>query len=213
MKQLKLRMITIISTWLNYWNNMSSIKDYAKENHVPIIQDGGLDFLLKTIKEHQFKDILELGTAIGYSSINIARLSNDIKIDTVERNEDMYNEAVKNVSDAGLDKQITLHFMDIKDFTTSKMYDFIFVDAAKGQYYNYLNQFIDNLKEDGMMLFDNIEFHGMVKNPELTKSRNTRQLVKKIRNFRDLVQEDDRFDIIIYEDIGDGILTLTRRKV
>ena len=64
-----------------------------------------------------------------------------------------------------------------------------------------------------MMLFDNIEFHGMVKNPELTKSRNTRQLVKKIRNFRDLVQEDDRFDIIIYEDIGDGILTLTRRKV
>ena len=62
------------------------------------------------------------------------------------------------------------------------------------------------------MVFDNIAFHGMVKDPSLTKNRNTKALVKKIRKFKELVQEDDRFDIMIYEDIGDGILTLRRRK-
>ena len=62
---------------------MSDLKQFAKDNHVPIIQDGGLDFLLKTIKKINAKDILELGSAIGYSAISMARLSDDIHIDTI----------------------------------------------------------------------------------------------------------------------------------
>lgn len=192
---------------------MSDLKKYAKENHVPIIQDGGLDFLLKLISERNIKEILELGTAIGYSSMAMANLDKDIHIDTIERNEDMYNEANKNVNETKLNDQISLNFMDIKEFKTNKMYDLIFVDAAKGQYYNYLNQFIDNLKDDGVMVFDNMVFHGLTKDPSSIKNRNTRQLVKKINKFKELVQEDNRFDIILYEDIGDGILLLTRRKI
>ena len=191
---------------------MSDLKQFAKDNHVPIIQDGGLDFLLKTIKKINAKDILELGRAIGYSAISMARLSDDIHIDTIERDQKMYEEALKNVKDAALDNQITLNFMDIRDYVPSKKYDLIFVDAAKGQYYNYLNQFIDYLKEDGVMFFDNMVFHGLTKDPDAIKNRNTRSLVKKINKFKELVKEDSRFDIILYEDIGDGILILTRRK-
>lgn len=191
---------------------MSDLKQFAKDNHVPIIQDGGLDFLLKTIKKINAKDILELGSAIGYSAISMARLSDDIHIDTIERDQKMYEEALKNVKDAALDNQITLNFMDIRDYVPSKKYDLIFVDAAKGQYYNYLNQFIDYLKEDGVMFFDNMVFHGLAKDPDAIKNRNTRSLVKKINKFKELVKEDSRFDIILYEDIGDGILILTRRK-
>ena len=191
---------------------MSDIKEYARENHVPIIRDGGLEFLLETVKKGGYHDILELGTAIGYSAINMARLSSAIQIDTIERNPEMYEQAQKNVAEAQLEDQIHLHFGEIKEYVPTKQFDFIFVDAAKGQYYNYLNQFIDYLKPDGMMFFDNIAFHGMVEHPELTKNRNTRQLVKKIKNFRDKVQEDPRFDIILYENVGDGILILTRRK-
>ena len=191
---------------------MSDLKEFAKENHVPIILDGGLDFLLKTIKSRNVKDILELGTAIAYSSINMAKISEEIKIDTIERNEGMYKEAVQNVKAANLENQINLHFCDIEEFKTDKMYDLIFVDAAKSQYYKFLNMFIDNLKDDGIMVFDNMEFHGLVDHPELTHNRNTRQLVRKIKNFRELVQEDERFDIIMYEGVGDGIMTLTRRK-
>ena len=191
---------------------MSDLKQFAKDNHVPIIQDGGLDFLLKTIKKINAKDILELGSAIGYSAISMARLSDDIHIDTIERDQKMYEEALKNVKDAALNDQITLNFMDIRDYVPSKKYDLIFVDAAKGQYYNYLNQFIDYLKEDGVMFFDNMGFHGLTKDPDAIKNRNTRSLVKKINKFKELVKEDSRFDIILYEDIGDGILILTRRK-
>lgn len=191
---------------------MSDLKQFAKDNHVPIIQDGGLDFLLKTIKKINAKDILELGSAIGYSAISMARLSDDIHIDTIERDQKMYEEALKNVKDAALNDQITLNFMDIRDYVPSKKYDLIFVDAAKGQYYNYLNQFIDYMKEDGVMFFDNMVFHGLTKDPDAIKNRNTRSLVKKINKFKELVKEDSRFDIILYEDIGDGILILTRRK-
>lgn len=191
---------------------MSDLKQFAKDNHVPIIQDGGLDFLLKTIKKINAKDILELGSAIGYSAISMARLSDGIHIDTIERDQKMYEEALKNVKDAALNDQITLNFMDIRDYVPSKKYDLIFVDAAKGQYYNYLNQFIDYLKEDGVMFFDNMVFHGLTKDPDAIKNRNTRSLVKKINKFKELVKEDSRFDIILYEDIGDGILILTRRK-
>ena len=191
---------------------MSDLKQFAKDNHVPIIQDGGLDFLLKTIKKINAKDILELGSAIGYSAISMARLSDDIHIDTIERDQKMYEEALKNVEDAALNDQITLNFMDIRDYVPSKKYDLIFVDAAKGQYYNYLNQFIDYLKEDGVMFFDNMVFHGLTKDPDAIKNRNTRSLVKKINKFKEVVKEDSRFDIILYEDIGDGILILTRRK-
>lgn len=191
---------------------MNNLKEFAKDNHVPIIQDGGLDFLLKTINHIDAKEILELGSAIGYSAISMAKLSNDIHIDTIERNIDMYHEAVKNIADVMLNDQISIYYMDIKDFIPQKKYDLIFVDAAKGQYYNYLNQFIDYLKDDGVMFFDNMVFHGLTKNPDSIKNRNTRQLVKKINKFKELVKQDNRFDIILYEDIGDGILILTRRN-
>ena len=188
------------------------LKEYAANNHVPIIKDGGLDFIIALIKKADCKMILELGSAIGYSAIKMAKTAADIYIDTLEKNEEMYLKAKENIAKAALNDRISIYHTDIKDFKTDKLYDLIFVDAAKAQYYNYLNQFIGNLKEDGVMVFDNIAFHGMVKDPSLTKNRNTKALVKKIRKFKELVQEDDRFDIMIYEDIGDGILTLRRRK-
>ena len=188
------------------------LKEYAANNHVPIIKDGGLDFIIALIKKDDCKMILELGSAIGYSAIKMAKTATDIYIDTLEKNEEMYLKAKENIAKAALNDRISIYHTDIKDFKTDKLYDLIFVDAAKAQYYNYLNQFIGNLKEDGVMVFDNIAFHGMVKDPSLTKNRNTKALVKKIRKFKELVQEDDRFDIMIYEDIGDGILTLRRRK-
>ena len=157
-----------------------NIKEYAKKNHVPIIQDGGLDFILDVIKDRHCRSILELGTAIGYSAINMAAVFDDIVIDTIERNDEMYAKAAENIAQANLADRIHVYHQDIKEFQTDKEYDLIFVDAAKGQYYNYLNQFIDNLSKDGIMIFDNLEFHGMVKDPSLTSNRNTLSLIKKI---------------------------------
>lgn len=190
---------------------IEEIKDKALKDGVPIIKDGGLAFLLDFIKEHNCKEILELGTAVGYSSINMARISKDIHIDTIEKVEDMYNQAIKNINDNGLNNQIDVHFMPIEEFNTDKMYDLIFVDAAKAQYGKYMEQFLPNLKDNGYMVFDNMIFHGLIYKVNEIESKNLRHLVTKIVKFRELVKNDSRFDIIEYDQIGDGILVLSRR--
>lgn len=191
---------------------IEKIKKEALENEVPIIKDDGLIFLLETIKKRNIKDILELGCAVGYSSIKMASLNKDIRIDTIEKDEEMYKQAINNINNENLNDQIKVHLMPIEEFKTDKKYDLIFVDAAKAQYYKYTEQFINNLKDDGLFLYDNLVFHGLIYEYPNIKSRNLRSLVKKIINFRELMENDNRFDIIFYEDVGDGLLVASRRK-
>ena len=191
---------------------IEDIKEKALKEGVPIIKDEGLIFLLSLIKENNYKDILELGTAVGYSSMEMAKLDKDIHIDTLEKNIDMYNQAIKNIEDNNLNDQIEVHFGPIEEYKTDKMYDLIFVDAAKAQYGKYMEQFIDNLKPEGKMVFDNMIFHGLIYDVDNIQSKNLRNLVKKIIKFRQLVHNDERFDIMMNDNIGDGILVLSWRK-
>ena len=192
--------------------DIEDVKRKALEEKVPIIKDEGLEFLLDFIDKNQFRDILELGTAVGYSAMKMAALNKDIRIDTIEKNEDMYKQAVDNVSNSPYRDQIKIHFMPIEEYRTDKMYDLIFVDAAKAQYGKYMEQFLPNLKEKGYMFFDNMIFHGLVYDVENIASRNLRNLVKKIIKFSEMVRNDDRFDIMFFDNIGDGILLLSRRE-
>ena len=193
-------------------SEINEVKEKALKEGVPIIKDEGLAFLLNYIEEHKCKQILELGTAVGYSAMHMARLSKDIHIDTIEKDEAMYQQAIKNIDEAGLNDQIKVHFMPIEEFDTDQMYDLIFVDAAKAQYGKCMEKFLRNLKEDGAMVFDNMIFHGLIYDVENIASRNLRNLVKKIVKFRELVHNDTRFDIMEFDNIGDGIFVLTRRK-
>lgn len=191
---------------------IDEIKTKAIKEGVPIIKDEGLAFLLNYISEHHCKQILELGTAVGYSAICMAKLSKDIHIDTIEKDPDMYEQALKNIRENDLQDQISLFFMPIEDFVSAKHYDLIFVDAAKAQYGKYTEQFLDNLSEDGAMIYDNMIFHGLVYDIDHITSRSLKSLVKKIVKFSEMVHNDERFDIMDFDNIGDGILVLTRRK-
>ena len=189
-----------------------SIKDKALKEGVPIIKDEGLAFLLNLIRERNCKEILELGTAVGYSSIQMALLDKNIHIDTIEKNKDMFTQAIDNIKANNLEKQIEVFFMPIEEYHSDKMYDLIFVDGPKAQYGKHLEMFIDNLKEDGVMLFDNMVFHNLIYDVDNIESKNLRNLVKKIIKFREKVLNDERFDIILCDSIGDGMLVLTRRR-
>lgn len=191
---------------------IEQIKQKALKDGVPIIKDDGLAFLLDLIKENNYKQILELGTAVGYSAINIAKLDKDIHVDTIEKNDDMYNQAIININNESLNKQIDVYHMPIEEYKTDKKYDLIFVDAAKAQYGKYLEMFIDNLDEKGIMFFDNMVFHGLINDIERIESKNLRNLLKKLNKFREMVRNDERFDIMLCDNIGDGILLLSRRE-
>ena len=193
-------------------SEINEVKEKALKEGVPIIKDEGLAFLLNWIKEKGCTDILELGTAVGYSAIQMAGLDEHIHIDTLEKVKEMYDQAIRNIAEEGLSGQIDVHFGAIEDYATDRMYDLIFVDAAKAQYGRYMEQFLPNLKEDGAMIFDNMVFHGLIWDVENIGSRNLRNLVRKIIKFREFVHNDDRFDIMMFDNIGDGILVLTWRK-
>ncbi len=180
------------------------IEEYAHQNKIPIMQKEGIEFLTKYIKENNIKTILEIGSAIGYSAIKMALIDKKIKITTIERDQKRYEEAIKNINDFKLNEQIKIINADALDFSTTDKYDLIFIDAAKAQYIKFFEKYKHNLKDTGTIISDNLEFHGLVKNPELTTNRNTKQLVKKIQNYIDFLKQNKEFNTEFIK-LGDGI--------
>ncbi len=192
-----------------YGSHIKELKAFAVKNNIPIILDDGLAFLCNLIKEKQIVNILEIGTAIAYSSINFAVIDSNILVDTVEKNIDLYKLAKKNVDLCSLNNQINLIHADGLVFSTEKQYDLIFIDAAKSQYQRFFERYSKNLKVDGCIVCDNLNFHGMVDDIDNIQNRNTKQLVKKIVRFKDFLKNQSDFETAFY-DIGDGI-SVSRR--
>lgn len=183
---------------------IEEIEVYAKEYDVPIMEAHGIDFMCDFIKKHQIKRILEIGAAIGYSAIRMAQTDKDIHVTTIERDEERYHEAVKNIQDMGMEKQITLLFADALEASIEGSFDMIFIDAAKAQYIKFFERYENQLKQGGYILSDNLKFHGYVEHPELIRSRQLRQLVKKIGKY--IVYLKERSDFTTeFLDLGDGI--------
>ena len=192
--------------------SIEEIKQQALLDKVPIVKDDTLAFMIDVIKSNEYKNILELGTAVGYSSISMALTDKNINVDTIEKNIDAYDKAVKNIVSMGLTNQIHVYNVPIEEFVPNKKYDFIFVDAAKAQYEKYFDMFVDYLEPNGKILFDNMVFHGLIDDVEKIKNRNTRSLVRKIIKFRETMLNKDGFDIIINDIVGDGYMLVSRRK-
>ena len=183
---------------------ISELEEYAKEYNIPIMMEDGIEFLCDYIKKNNIKRILEIGTAIGYSAIKMASIDKDIKITTIERDKDRYSLALKNISDFKLEEQINVILDDALNVDLSDKYDLIFIDAAKGQYINFFEKFKTNLNNNGVIVSNNLSFHGLVEGDWSTLTRNVRGLVRKINNYKDFLDENKEFKTDYY-DIGDGI--------
>ena len=189
---------------------LEELEIYAKEYNIPIMQKEGIDFMLEYIKKNNILTILEIGSAIGYSAIRMALLNPNIKIVTVERDIERYNEAVKNIKNFNLEKQITIYNCDAFDLNLDEKFDIIFIDAAKAQYIKFFEKFKINLKDNGTILSDNLNFHGLTHTKERIESRNVRQLVRKINNYIEFLKTNQEFTTQFY-DCGDGIAISKKR--
>jgi len=182
-----------------------NMKEYALENNVPIMTEGGIDYLMKYIKKNNIKRILEVGTAIGYSAIRMCSVDTDICVTTIERDEKRYLEALKNIKKANLEDRIDLIYKDALEVNLDEKFDLIFIDAAKAQNRNFFERFEKNLAKDGTIITDNMNFHGLVnKDLESIESRNLRQLVRKVKEYREFLENNKSYTTEFY-DIGDGI--------
>jgi len=187
------------------------IKNYAKEENIPIMQDEGIEFLTSFIEKKQIKEILEIGTAIGYSAIMMASVSKDIHVTTIERDEARYLEALKNIKKCHLEDRITLIFNEALNVEVTDQYDLIFIDAAKGKNIDFFNKFEKNLKEFGYIITDNMGFHGYVEmNEEEIPSKNILGIVRKIKEYIYFLENNMTYKTVIYK-IGDGIAVTERR--
>jgi len=193
-------------------NIIKEIKEYAEKNNVPIMTDEGISFLTNYIYKNKVKEILEIGTAIGYSAIMMALTNPDIKITSIERDEKRYLEAIKNVKKLNLEDRINLIYNDALEVKINDNFDLIFIDAAKAQNIKFFEKFEKNLKEDGTIITDNILFHGLVEKEESEiESRNVRQLVRKVKNYINYLKENKNYETE-FKNIGDGLAISKRKK-
>ena len=174
------------------------------------MQDEGCDFICDYIKEHNCKNILEIGTAIGYSSIRFAGLVPDIKVTTIELDIDRHLKAVENFKAAGLSDRITAIHADALTCPLEGEYDLIFIDAAKAQYIKFFEKYKTNLAPAGVIISDNLSFHGMVDDLSLTHNYSTKKLVKKIQKYAEYLRTNQEFETTFYE-VGDRIAVSRRR--
>lgn len=187
------------------------MEQYAKEKNVPIIEKESIAYIMKYIKANDIKNILEIGSAIGYSAILMASASQAVKVTTIERDETRYMECLKNVKKCGLDKEVNVVFQDALDVNlTGVSYDLIFIDAAKGQYKKFFEKFQYFLAPGGVIITDNLKFHGYVGKKETIESKNLRGIVDKIESYIEFLKTNEEFDTE-FIDVGDGI-SVSRRK-
>ena len=185
-------------------DSLEEIEKYAKKNNIPIMQKDGILFLEEYIKTNNIKTILEIGSAIGYSAIRMALIDKKIKIKTIERDEERYKEAIKNIDKFNLNNQIEITLADALDTEIKDKYDLIFIDAAKAQNIKFFEKYKKNLNDDGSIITDNLNFHGLTKEVEKIKSKNLKALVKKINNYKEFLKNNEEFTSKFYEN-GDGI--------
>lgn len=182
---------------------IEEIEEFAKKNNIPIMLPDGILFLTNFIKKNNIKNILEIGSAIGYSAIKMALVDDDIKVTTIERDEARYKEALKNVKKFNLEDRISIIFDDAFNVELDGSFDLIFIDAAKSQSIKFFEKFKNNLNSKGYIVTDNINFHGLTKEEHI-KNRNTRQLIRKIKEYVLFLNDNKEFTTYFVED-GDGI--------
>ena len=190
---------------------MLEIEKYAYENSIPIMQKDGIEFLTKFICENNIKKILEIGTAIGYSAIKMCLASTDVTVTTIERDKARYDMALENIKKFNLEDRITCIYGDALDIAITGSYDLIFIDAAKGQYTKFFEKFKYFLAPNGIIVTDNLKFHGYVGSTKPIENRNLRGIVTKIEKYINFLKDNEEFETKFY-DVGDGLSVSVKKQ-
>lgn len=184
---------------------ITEIERYALANNIPLIEIDAIKFIMKYIKLNNVKNVLEIGTSIGYTAILMANATNNVEITTIEKDEKRYKEAVKNINKCELDKRIDIVYNDALEVNLAgHSYDLIFIDAAKGGYIKLFEKFSHYLNDGGVIISDNLKFHGLVDNKASVKTKNLKGIIDQIEKYISFLNDNKEFVTKFY-DIGDGI--------
>ncbi|MEG0746798.1 MAG: O-methyltransferase, partial [Cetobacterium sp.] len=186
------------------------METFALEHNVPIVTKEVAEYLKFLVESHNFKNILEIGTAIGYSGTIMGRVAkaNGGKLTTIEIDEIRYQQALENFKKAGLENNINAILGDGVEEVKKldEKFDFIFIDASKGHYMEFFNDSFERLSDNGIIFIDNIMFRGYLYK-EYPKRFKT--IVRRLNEFIDYLYAHHNFVLLPF---GDGI-GLVRNKI
>ncbi len=190
---------------------INDIKTYGNENNVPIMSEDTINTIINIINENNIESILEIGTAIAYSTICFANNNKVKNITSIERDNNRYLIAINNVKLSNL-SNIKLIHDDAENINIKDKFDLVIIDAAKSQNLKFFNKFKENLNSNGIIIIDNLSFHGYVGKSSEIKSRNLRQMVRKIEKFIDFLNNNQEFDVT-YIEVGDTLGVCKRKNI
>ena len=181
------------------------LRKSAIDNNIPIMQDDAIEYIKRRIKLFNLNKILEIGTAVGYSAVQMASVNDKVHVTTIEKDAERFMMATKNIKALEMNEQIDLIFNDALKLDIVEKYNLIVIDAAKTQNTHFFEKYKKNLLNHGFIIVDNVNFHGLVGKSQTIQNKNLRQLVSKIEDFLEYLKtQENEFYIDIIDD-GDGL--------
>lgn len=185
-----------------------------RDDYMPFIRDESAKVLFEICQTEKPKNILEIGTAVGYSALLILEGAKDAFITTIEKDNERAQQAMTNFEKNGVKERVDLIVGDAGEVLPQledegKEFDLIFLDGPKGQYLRYLPHLKKMLCKGGLLVADNVLLHGWVKGEEFVKHKH-RSMVVNLRKFLKALEEGCDFDSKLLE-IEDG-MTISRKK-
>jgi|SRR5690625_3691312 len=185
------------------------LEQQAQEQRVPIMDPISMNYVMQLIRLSQPKKILEIGTAIGYSALRMHEASPYTEIISIEKNRQMYEMAIENISKVSNQDQIDVIYGDAeieltKQSLLDQSFDFIFIDAAKGKYKQFFELAQPLIANKGVIVCDNVLFRGYVVDESKTEHKRFHKLATKLREFNSWLSNHTDYHTSIVP-IGDGI--------
>lgn len=193
---------------------LHELEEYAKENSIPIVEPETARFLSVMCRMAKPKKILEVGCAIGYSAILMAKATDEnCKIATLECNEEMVHIARENIKQAGYSEKISVIEADAKDYLSyiddDEVFDIIFLDGPKAHYIYMLDECVRLLKKGGVLISDNVLYKGMTADDNHVVRRKI-TIVKRLRRYIDMLMEHPELETSLLP-LGDGVTVSVKK--
>jgi len=191
---------------------LTELQKFARKNFIPVVQDDTCNFLHETVKQLQPKQMLEIGTAIGYSGIVLLNASKGAHLTTMELDASRYQMAQQNFKEFGVSENITSMLgdaMELLKTLPSNTFDFVFLDGPKGQYLRYLPSILNVLTVGGIVFCDNLNTSKFEVEGQSVVPHKKRTIYNNLNQFRQHITNNKNLQTTFYE-VGDTVAIIKK---